>query len=70
MPNFVDLSMQAGQVFTPGSPVNERDLFSGRIEQIQSVLDAVTQRGYHAVLYGERGVGKTSLAKSRFRNSS
>src|SRR5262249_34120856 len=23
---------------------------------------AVSQRGYHAVLYGERGVGKTSLA--------
>lgn len=51
-----------GQVFTPGSPVNERDLFAGRVDQLRRILDAVTQRGYHAVLYGERGVGKTSLA--------
>lgn len=59
---ILDAQMQAGQVFTPGSPVNEKDLFSGRIDQFQNVIDAVTQRGYHAVMYGERGVGKTSLA--------
>lgn len=53
---------QIGSVFTPGSPVNEKDLFAGRIDQIRSVLSAASQRGYHAVLYGERGVGKTSLA--------
>ncbi|TRW17614.1 AAA family ATPase [Glacieibacterium frigidum] len=52
----------AGQVFTPGSPVNERDLFAGRIEQLDKVEEAISQTGYHAVIYGERGVGKTSLA--------
>lgn len=57
-----DKLLQIGSVFTPGSPVNEKDLFSGRIEQIRSVMSAASQRGYHAVLYGERGVGKTSLA--------
>ncbi|HEY4292484.1 ATP-binding protein [Luteibacter sp.] len=51
-----------GEAFTPGSPVNNQDLFSGRSEQIQKILGGVTQRGYHVVLYGERGVGKTSLA--------
>lgn len=61
-PDFDALSFQAGSVFTPGSPVNERDLFSGRIEQLQRITDAASQRGYHAILYGERGVGKTSLA--------
>jgi energy-coupling factor transporter ATP-binding protein EcfA2 len=54
--------LTVGSVFTPGSPINERDLFAGRLEQFQKILDAVSQRGYHAVLYGERGVGKTSLA--------
>ena len=49
-------------MFTPGAPVNEKDLFSGRIEQIGKVLSAISQRGYHGVLYGERGVGKTSLS--------
>lgn len=54
--------LQTGQVFTPGSPVSNRELFAGRMAQMVSIMEAVSQRGYHAVLYGERGVGKTSLA--------
>lgn len=53
---------RCGEVFTPGSPVSERDLFAGRQDQINRILEAVSQRGFHAVLYGDRGVGKTSLA--------
>lgn len=49
-------------MFTPGAPINELELFAGRTEQIDAILDAISQRGYHAVLYGERGVGKTSLS--------
>jgi Cdc6-like AAA superfamily ATPase len=59
---FAQLSFDAGSVFTPGSPINERDLFAGRVTEIHKILDAISQRGYHAVLYGERGVGKTSLS--------
>lgn len=62
MTNFEKLFFEIGGVFTPGSPVNEKDLFAGRLDQIRAVHDAVSQTGYHAVLYGERGVGKTSLA--------
>lgn len=54
--------MEAGTVFTPGSPVNERDLFAGRVTQLIKIMQAISQRGYHAVLFGERGVGKTSLS--------
>lgn len=54
--------MEAGNVFTPGSPVSTRDLFAGRSDQLRDIMGAISQRGYHAVLYGERGVGKTSLA--------
>jgi len=50
------------KTFTPRSPVNQRQLFSGRIEQLADVQKAVESPGTHAVLYGERGVGKTSLA--------
>jgi Cdc6-like AAA superfamily ATPase len=60
--DFAKLAFQAGSVFTPGSPVNEKDLFAGRLDQIDQVMNAASQRGYHAVLYGERGVGKTSLS--------
>jgi hypothetical protein len=61
-PNFNALSFSAGDVFTPGSPINGRDLFAGRLDQVNRILDAISQRGYHAVLYGERGIGKTSLS--------
>jgi hypothetical protein len=59
---YMDLMQRASKVFTPGAPVNERDLFAGRIEQIGRIMDAISQRGYHAVLFGDRGVGKTSLS--------
>ena len=53
---------KAGRVFTPGAPISERALFSGRISQISTIINIISQTGYHAVLYGERGVGKTSLS--------
>ena len=53
----------AGTIFDPKSPIDDEKLFAGRIEQINDVLEAVYQRGGHAVIFGERGVGKTSLAK-------
>lgn len=49
------------EAFSPGAPVQEKDLFSGRTAQIAALMDAVNQRGRHAIVYGERGVGKTSL---------
>jgi Cdc6-like AAA superfamily ATPase len=50
------------EAFTPGGPVNTYSLFAGRTGKIQDIVAAVTQRGQHVALYGERGVGKTSLA--------
>jgi hypothetical protein len=61
-PDLQALSFQTGSIFTPGAPINERDLFAGRSEQVEKIFDAVSQRGCHAILYGERGVGKTSLS--------
>src|SRR5271165_1383378 len=61
-PELQALSFETGSVFTPGAPINEKDLFAGRTQQVEKIIDAVSQRGYHAILYGERGVGKTSLS--------
>lgn len=52
----------AQRTFTPGSAINSTALFSGRSAQITSVLGAIMRPGLHAVMFGERGVGKTSLA--------
>jgi hypothetical protein len=54
------------QAFTPSAPINNHDLFAGRKREVQKVLGTVFQRGQHAVLFGERGVGKTSLANTLF----
>lgn len=48
--------------FSPTSPIREKDFFFGRINQLERIADAINQEGQHAILYGERGVGKTSLA--------
>lgn len=48
--------------FTPASPISSTDLFAGRMNHLIRVADAILERGQHVVLYGERGVGKTSLA--------
>lgn len=56
------LSVKAGQIFRPGSPVDEKEMLQGRQREIERVLDVVGQPGRHAIIYGERGVGKTSLA--------
>ena len=52
----------ASQAFNPSGPVSNRELFAGRERQLTDVLGTVGQAGQHAVLFGERGVGKTSLA--------
>ena len=52
--------------FTPGAPINSRDLFAGRTKQVDRVIITIFQRGQHVVLFGERGVGKTSLANTLF----
>jgi Cdc6-like AAA superfamily ATPase len=49
-------------VFSPTAPIKKQDFFAGRISQLEKVCDAVNEEGQHAIVYGERGVGKTSLA--------
>lgn len=50
------------QSFSPSAPIEQRDLFFGRLNQISEIEETITEKGLHCVLYGERGVGKTSLA--------
>ncbi|QKK07533.1 MAG: ATP-binding protein [Planctomycetota bacterium] len=56
------IHIQAGEVFTPRTPISNSELFAGRWTEINQLVDAVNEVGLHVVLYGERGVGKTSLA--------
>src|SRR5687768_8752486 len=40
-------------LFEPMSPIDQNDLFSGRLEQVGKLLDVVYDKGSHAIIYGE-----------------
>jgi Cdc6-like AAA superfamily ATPase len=49
-------------VFTPHCPVQSLGLFFGRQSEVQKLIEQINTPGQHALLYGDRGVGKSSLA--------
>ncbi|MEX2015816.1 MAG: AAA family ATPase [Candidatus Hydrogenedentales bacterium] len=57
-------SLDVVESFSPGAPIDDLDLLAGRVQELRQMVDAVVQRGHHAILYGERGVGKSSLANT------
>lgn len=59
----MELKVKVSSVFRPGTPIDKQQLFAGRTDQINDVLNAALQPGRHIVMFGERGVGKTSLAR-------
>jgi len=58
----MQLRAVCGNAFSPSAPIDRMKLFAGRISQLHKITDAVSTRGRHAIMYGDRGVGKTSLA--------
>lgn len=56
--------MEVMELFSPTHPIKETDMFNGRTEQLQKIMSAIMQAGQHAILYGDRGVGKTSLVNT------
>jgi GTPase SAR1 family protein len=54
--------------FTPGPAINEVADFAGRKQTIQRLQDIVAERARHAIIFGERGVGKTSLANIFYKD--
>ncbi|SFQ02119.1 AAA family ATPase [Hydrogenimonas thermophila] len=49
-------------IFTPNRPINSVELFMGRKDIVKSVIEGLNTPGQHLLLYGDRGVGKSSLA--------
>ena len=58
-----DALARVSGAFRPATPIDSETLFAGRRRQMERILDVVLQPGQHAVVYGIRGVGKTSLAR-------
>ena len=52
------------KTFTPHTPVNEITHLFGREDSVRRMVSLINNPGEHVLIYGDRGVGKTSLAKS------
>lgn len=48
--------------FTPNRPIDLPEFLAGRIPLLRTMKDAIGTRGQHVILYGDRGIGKTSIA--------
>jgi Cdc6-like AAA superfamily ATPase len=49
--------------FTPHKPISIPNFLAGRQDLLYRVADAVNTEGLHVILYGDRGIGKTSIAR-------
>lgn len=56
------------EIFTPHTPINQESLFKGRRKEVQQILSTLNTPGQHVLLFGERGVGKSSLANISSKN--
>jgi energy-coupling factor transporter ATP-binding protein EcfA2 len=50
-------------VFTPNDPISDAARFAGRGSQLDEITDALLTRGADLIIFGERGCGKSSLAR-------
>jgi hypothetical protein len=53
--------MKLRAAFTPSQPVVDRRMFAGRVDVLTTLIRSLEDQRVHVVLYGERGIGKTSL---------
>jgi Cdc6-like AAA superfamily ATPase len=59
--DWLTLEFEVSALFD-GAPVDEEQLFAGRLDEVLKMLKTVMERSRHVVLFGDRGVGKTSLS--------
>jgi Cdc6-like AAA superfamily ATPase len=53
--------------FTPAQPISKPEHLHGRDAKLKTIQRALTSPGKHVFIYGDRGIGKTSLAKTAFQ---
>ena len=62
-PAHSEAAQKLQEAFTPHQPIFLPEFLRGRVDLIYSLQDVVRTDGLHAVLYGDRGTGKTSLIR-------
>lgn len=64
MTDWTKLEEEVYGLFSPGAPIRVESELAGRLEQASNLRRIVLSPGEHALVHGERGVGKTSIANS------
>ena len=60
---FVEASANLIKAFTPNRPIDLPEFLAGRKDLLYKAFDAAQTPGQHIILFGERGIGKTSIAR-------
>ncbi len=59
-----DFGVLLGRVLSASRPLQSEEFLRGREEQLRGIKQALYQSGRHVLIYGFRGVGKSSLAQT------
>src|SRR5437764_2475060 len=58
---FAVIRSNLRNAYTPAQPVTDRRMFAGRTKLMTTLIRLIEDQRLHTVIYGERGIGKTSL---------
>ncbi|MCF8708546.1 ATP-binding protein [Rhizorhapis sp. SPR117] len=58
---FAGMRQKFRHAFTPSQPVIHKDRFAGRADALGKLIRGIEDQRLHPILYGDRGIGKTSL---------
>ena len=58
---FATARMKLRGAYTPAQPIVDRRMFAGRRQVLTQLIRSLEDERLHTVVYGERGLGKTSL---------
>ncbi|HGE8299881.1 TPA: ATP-binding protein [Serratia marcescens] len=70
---FGEFSQLAGarrmvdNVYTPSRPIDSPEHLKGRDKEVREILNNITVPGRHCMIYGDRGIGKSSLANATLK---
>ncbi|MCG3126591.1 MAG: hypothetical protein CHACPFDD_01442 [Phycisphaerae bacterium] len=60
---YLDYLARCDQAFRPYVPIDLPEFFAGRVAHVRRLEEEINAPGRHVAIFGERGVGKTSLAR-------
>ena len=58
---FAEARLRLRAAYTPSQPILSRSLFAGRTDVLATLIRSIEDERLHTIVYGERGIGKTSL---------